>query len=117
MRITIEGTGGRSDGERLLAAYDSDQLPVDEVGPVHRAAVAIAAVATDGRAGKPDEADEADEADETDETGERGEAGEAGAGPPAYRVTIGERIFELSGELPPELSGPLNILLREGRPR
>jgi hypothetical protein len=107
MRITIEGTGGRSSGEQLLAAYDSDQLPADEVGSVHRAAVAIAAVATDGRAGKPGKKD-GDGNSEDDEDG---------ADLPAYRVTIGERIFELSGELPPELSGPLNILLREDLPR
>jgi hypothetical protein len=88
MRITIESTGGRSGDERVLAAYDSDDLPAGEVGPVRRAAVAIATVATGGRAGAAD------------------------ADLPTYRITIGDQTYELSGDLPAELSGPLDVLLR-----
>lgn len=88
MRITIESTGGLSGGEQVLAAYDSDDLPASEAGPVHRAAVAIATVAAGGR------------------------AGEVGADLPTYRITIDDQTYELSGDLPPELSGPLEVLLR-----
>lgn len=90
MRITIESVGGDSGEEQILAAYDSDDLPAADAGPVHRAAVAIATVVTDGRAGK------------------------AGAGRPTYRITIGDRTYELAGDLPAELSGPLEVLLTAG---
>jgi hypothetical protein len=88
MRITIESIGGLSGAERVIATYDTDDLPANESGPVHRAAVAIAAVAAGGR------------------------AGEVGADLPGYRVTIGDQRYELWGDLPPELSGPLDVLLR-----
>jgi hypothetical protein len=91
MRITIESVGGRSGGgDKVLAAYESDALPAAEAGPVHRAAVAIATVVTGGR------------------------AGEDGAGRPTYRITIGDRTYELAGDLPAELSGPLDVLLTAG---
>jgi hypothetical protein len=91
--IRIESSGGRSGGEQVLAAYDTDELPADEAGPVHRAVVAIAAVAPGGRA-------------------EGGAAAEEDADLPVYRIMIGDHAYELSGELPLELSGPLAVLLR-----
>jgi hypothetical protein len=92
MRVTIERTGGIAGIEETVAAYDTDDLPEQEVAKVRDALAAIEAATA------------------------QGEIGEVGADLMTYRITVGDgggRVYMVSDEPSPRLTDPLAVLLRQ----